>query len=267
MGVLDCVRLFLLDMDGTFYLEDTLLPGAREFLALCRARGVAFSFLTNNSSKSKADYLHKLARLGVEVTEREMFTSGDATLQYLAEHSAPKDLLLIGTPSLEAQFTAAGYIVRAAAPKMVVLGFDTTLTYEKLTVLCNAVRAGLPYLATHPDYNCPVAGGYIPDIGAVIAFVEASTGRLPDVIIGKPNGYIAHAAAQTFGVQLEEVCMVGDRLYTDIALGACGCKTALVLCGETTAADFAAYGPDISPTIVCENLAELARIWQAYKLD
>lgn len=259
-ATLQDVRLFLLDMDGTFYLDETLLPGAQEFLALCRTRGIAFSFLTNNSSKSKTDYLDKLARLGVQVTEREMYTSGDATLRYLQEQEFAHDLLLIGTPSLEQQFAQAGYCVRAQKPCAVVLGFDTTLTYEKLTALCNAVRAGLPYIATHPDYNCPVSGGFIPDIGAVIAFVQASTGRLPDVVIGKPNAYIAQAAAHAFGVTLPQVCMVGDRLYTDIALGACGCKTALVLCGETTEADLAQS--DVHPTVVCENLAHLIQLME-----
>ncbi|MEG0769352.1 MAG: HAD-IIA family hydrolase [Ruthenibacterium sp.] len=248
-------KLFLLDMDGTFYLGDTLLPGARAFLQACEDKQIAYTFLTNNSSRSKTDYLAKLAHLGVSVTEREMFTSGDATLLYLAEHCFDRNILLIGTPSLEAQFSAAGYIVRADAPQAVVLGFDTTLTYEKLTALCNAVRAGLPYIATHPDFNCPVPGGFIPDIGAVIAFVKASTGREPDAVIGKPNRFIAQAAAQRFGVPLSQVCMVGDRLYTDIALGTCGCMTALVLCGESTRTDLAASG--LVPTVVCADLSAL----------
>ena len=218
-------KLFLLDMDGTFYLDDTLLPGALEFLALCRATGRQFAFLTNNSSKSKADYLAKLTRLGADVTEHDIFTSGDATLLYLAENGFSKDILLIGTPSLEAQFAAEGYTVRAAKPRAVVLGFDTTITYNKLRLLCDAVRAGLPYIATHPDYNCPVAGGFIPDIGAVIAFVKASTGR---------------------------------DLYTDIALGACGCGTALVLCGETTPEALAAGS--VTPGVVCADLAALGRL-------
>lgn len=251
-------KLFLLDMDGTFYLDDTLLPGALEFLALCRATGRQFAFLTNNSSKSKADYLAKLTRLGADVTEHDIFTSGDATLLYLAENGFSKDILLIGTPSLEAQFAAEGYTVRAAKPRAVVLGFDTTITYNKLRLLCDAVRAGLPYIATHPDYNCPVAGGFIPDIGAVIAFVKASTGRDPDAVIGKPNAYIARAAAHKYGVSLEDVCMVGDRLYTDIALGACGCGTALVLCGETTPEALAASS--VTPGVVCADLAALGRL-------
>lgn len=252
------VRLFLLDLDGTFYLGERLLPGAREFLARCREKGVAYTFLTNNSSRGKEDYLKKLARLGVAATPGEMYSSADATLRYLADNRFPPEVALFGTPSLEAQFAAAGYELNAARPKTVVLGFDTTLTYQKLVRLCNLVRAGLPYVATHPDLNCPVEGGFVPDIGATLAFVKASTGREPDVVIGKPNGLIARAAAEAFGVALEDVCMVGDRLYTDIALGACGCKTALVLCGESSLADYEASG--LTATVVCRDLAALCAL-------
>ncbi|MEF9970051.1 MAG: HAD-IIA family hydrolase [Ruthenibacterium sp.] len=260
MKHLSTTQLFLLDLDGTFYLDDTLLPGAADFLQLCRNRKIAFSFLTNNSSKSKSDYLTKLRRLGIEADLSAIYTSGDAMLRYLAEHSFGKELLLIGTQSLMTQFTDAGYTVNAANPCAVVLGFDTTLTYEKLVALCDAVRAGIPFLATHPDLNCPVAnGGMIPDIGAVLAFVKASTGRVPDAVIGKPNAYIAQAAAENFGVAVSDVCMVGDRLYTDIALGQSGCATALVLCGETSAADYAAQSA-IKADFVCENLAALGNL-------
>lgn len=250
------VQLYLLDMDGTFYLGDELLPGALEFLEQVKATGRRFQFLTNNSSRGKGDYLEKLARLGAPVTEQELFTSADATLEYLEAQGFSKDLLLIGTPSLKAQFDAAGYHTAAARPRAVVLGFDTTLTYEKLTALCNAVRAGLPYIATHPDFNCPVPGGFIPDIGAVIAFVKAATGREPDVVVGKPNAMIAQAAARRAGLPVERLCMVGDRLYTDIALGQnCPIHTALVLCGETSAQE-AAQSP-LRPTVTVENLAQL----------
>ena len=262
MKHLKSIRLFLLDLDGTFYLEDTLLPGAADFLQLCRQNKIAFSFLTNNSSKSKTDYLAKLHRLGIAVDADAIYTSGDATLRYLAENKFGKDLLLIGTQSLAAQFVAAGYRIDAEKPCAVVLGFDTSITYEKLVALCDAVRVGTPFLATHPDLNCPVAnGGMIPDIGAVLAFVKASTGRVPDAIIGKPNSYIVKAAAANFDVAVSDVCMVGDRLYTDIALGQSGCATALVLCGETSAADYAAQTA-IKADFVCENLAALAALYQ-----
>ena len=257
---LEEIRLFMLDMDGTFYLGETLLPGAKEFLEECRERKIKFTFLTNNSSKSKGDYLKKLHNLGVDVTSTEIFTAGDATLIYMKKHCDYKNILLIGTPSLEMQFREAGYRLDSAAPQAVVLGFDTTLTYEKLTHLCNGVRAGLPYIATHPDLNCPVAGGFIPDIGAVIAFVKAAAGREPDVIIGKPNEFIAKSAAENFGLDLSQICMVGDRLYTDIALGHCGVGTVLVMCGETTQNDL--DGSKIRPNMVCDNMLELTHILQ-----
>lgn len=248
------VKLFMLDMDGTFYLEDRLLPGALEFLEICRKQGIGFTFLTNNSSKNAQAYLDKLERLGVKIGIGEMLTSGDATLLYLEENKFGKELLLIGTKSLEEQFAAQGYDLCSPQPKAVVLGFDTSLDYAKLTALCNGVRSGLPYIATHPDFNCPVEGGYIPDIGATIAYVEAATGRRPDVVIGKPNGFIAKAAARRAGLKLEELCMVGDRLYTDIALGRSGVKTVLVLCGESTREDLEASGE--KPDYVFENLLE-----------
>ena len=261
MDDLQDIRVFLLDMDGTFYLDDTLLPGALAFLKRCRQSKKRFCFLTNNSSKSPADYIHKLAQLGAVIQRDEILTSADATLAYLAENQFSKDILLFGTASLEAQFRDAGYrfaqsIAQAPfAPSAVVLGFDTSMDYAKLTALCNAVRAGLPYIATHPDFNCPTSDGYIPDIGAMMAFVQASTGRCADAVIGKPNAYIAQAAAKRFGCAVEQLCMVGDRLYTDIALGASGCKTVLVLSGETKAEDLA-QSP-IVPNLVCANLQEL----------
>ena len=256
MPKLSGIKLFLLDMDGTFYLGESPLPGAKDFLAACDEKHVRYCFLTNNSSKSAGDYIQKLAGMGVHITPQQMLTSGDATLYYLDKNNFSKDILLIGTESLNAQFAAAGYNTTAQNPQAVVLGFDTTLDYQKLCELCNAVRSGLPYLATHPDFNCPVPGGFIPDIGAVIAYVKASCGREPDVVVGKPNGLIAEIAAERAGLPLQKICMVGDRLYTDIALGACGVQTALVLTGETAVSDLTPASP--RPTFLFESLGAMS---------
>ena len=256
MNPLADVQLYLLDMDGTFYLDDVLLPGALEFLDKVRQTGKQYLFVTNNSSKNINTYWEKLNRLGAKVEKEDFLGSADATVMYLKKYYEFTDILLIGTKDLEQQFINAGYCLNPQNPKAVVLGFDTTIDYHKLTMLCNAVRAGLPYIATHPDYNCPVQGGFIPDIGAVIAFVQASTGRLPDLVVGKPNAMIAEAAARRAGLSVEQLCMVGDRLYTDIALGQnCPIKTALVLCGETTPSD--AAKSHIRPTVTAHSLAEL----------
>ena len=252
------IRLFLLDLDGTFYLDDQLLPGAAELLALEQQPdpGFATLFLTNNSSRSTADYVARLARLGVDVPPAKILTSGEAAIRYMKRERWPRRLLVIGTPGLEKQFADAGYtLTDVDTAEAVVLGFDTTLTYAKLTALCNALRAGLPYLATHPDFNCPVQGGFIPDIGAMIAFAEAATGRRPDVVIGKPNAGIAEAAAERYGLPLEQVAMVGDRLYTDIALGRCGVRTVFVLSGEGTLAELPQY--EVQPDWIFEDLQGL----------
>lgn len=258
MNPLAHVQLYLLDMDGTFYLDDVLLPGALDFLEKVRQTNRQFLFVTNNSSKNINTYWEKLNRLGAAVEKEDFFGSADATVMYLKKYYDFKDILLIGTKDLEQQFEKAGYCLNCQNPKAVVLGFDTTIDYHKLTILCDAVRAGLPYIATHPDLNCPVKDGFIPDIGAVIAFVKAATGREPDVIAGKPNPWIALAAAQKANCSIEQVCMVGDRLYTDIALGQnCNLKTALVLCGETTPEQ--AKASNIKATVTVQNLKELIK--------
>ncbi len=248
---------FLFDMDGTIFLGDRLLPGAREIVHFLRARGTPFYFLTNNSSRASADYAAKLTRLGLPVDPGAIFTSGEATALYLQGTPAQR-LFVVGTPSLEAEMEAHGFTLDSHAPDAAVLGFDTGLTYAKLWRLCDLVRAGLPYYATHPDFNCPTETGYMPDIGAMIAFVKASTGRDPDQVIGKPNPPIVQAVSKKTGVPPERLVMVGDRLYTDIALGRAGIATVLVLTGETKAADVP--GSPHQPDIILNNVGELLEL-------
>ena len=265
MNKLAQIRLFLLDMDGTFYLGDTLLPGALEFIDLLGARGIDYLFLTNNSSKHQGQYADKLRRLGLNIGPDKIFTSGEATAIYLNKVKPGGRLYVMGTPALVDEFRSHDFILVDTAPDYVVLGFDTTLTYAKLWHLCDLVRAGLPYIATHPDFNCPIEGGFMPDIGAMIAFVEASTGRRPDVIIGKPNRPIIEAVVEKTSLPVEQICMVGDRLYTDIALGVTGVVTVLVLSGETSLADLS--GSPHQPDFVMQNLAELGAALAKFAID
>ncbi|GAB4573937.1 MAG: HAD-IIA family hydrolase [Anaerolineae bacterium] len=254
---------FLLDMDGTLYLSNRLLPGAADFVTYLEESGTPYLLLTNNSSRSSMAYVQKLARLGLTVPPERILTSGSATAQYLRDETPYRRPALFGTPELVEEFEAFGFAVVFDEPDAVVLGFDTTLTYERLTRLCDLVRAGLPYIATHPDFNCPVEGGFIPDIGATIAFVEASTGRRPDVIIGKPSRTILEMAAARMGLPLEGLCMVGDRMYTDIAMGRdAPIQTVLVLSGETRLADLegSPYLPDHVYPGVGDLLAALRKI-------
>lgn len=260
------MRCFLMDMDGTVFLGNRLLPGAVELVDYLEQREIPYFFLTNNSSRSKADYAQKLKRLGLTVGEERIFTSGEATALYLQKRMPSARLFIAGTDSLKEEFRQHGFEVVEERPDGVVLGFDTTLTYNRLWKLCDFVRAGLPYFATHPDINCPTENGFMPDIGAMIAFVQTSTGRQPDVIIGKPNPPIIEAVTAKSGVPLHLTVMIGDRLYTDIALGRAGISTVLVLSGETKADDVP--GSPFQPDWIVENLAELyAHLCRAYPVS
>jgi HAD superfamily hydrolase (TIGR01450 family) len=252
------ILCYLLDMDGTIYLGDQLLPGAREFFQLISERNIQYFLLTNNSSRSRSDYAAKLRNMGLEVSADRILTSGEATASTLASRDGGARIYLVGTPSLQREFLDHGFDLSDEDPDTVVLGFDTTLTYDKLSRLCSLVRRGTPYIATHPDLNCPTAEGPIPDIGATIAFVEASTGRSPDEIIGKPFQPMLAVILSRTGLSPSQICMVGDRLYTDIAMGLHGLRTALVLSGETRPEDLAEspYKPDL----VVSGIGELAQI-------
>jgi 4-nitrophenyl phosphatase len=254
---LSTVRGFLLDMDGTFYLGDRLLAGALRFIDLLRQQNKEFLFLTNNSSKHRRDYAEKISRLGLPLAEESVLTSGEATALYLRERHPGASLFIVGTPSLKDEFRQYGFRLVQAEPQFAVLGFDTTLTYQKLWTLCDLVRAGVPYIATHPDFNCPTENGFMPDVGAMIAFVKAATGIEPDLVVGKPNRLIVDAAAVKMDLPVNQLAMIGDRLYTDIALGqASGIVTVLVLSGETKIEDL--KGSPYQPNYVFQDLAEVA---------
>ena len=254
-GWLRNVRCFLLDMDGTFYLGEQLLPGAKEFLHYCENNGINHLFLTNNSSKNAGDYVEKLHRLGVDVVREKILTSGEATCIYLKKNFSGKKIFLAGNPALEAEFRHYGICLTQDDPEVVVLGFDTTLTYARIWKVCDLVRAGLPYIATHPDFNCPTGQGVMPDIGAMIAFVAAGTGRQPDVVIGKPNIPMIDAILEKVAIPLDKIAMVGDRLYTDVAMGKKGIMTILVLSGETSFEE--AQKSDFQADLIVKDLAEL----------
>ena len=254
---LSTVRGFLLDMDGTFYLGDRLLEGSLRFIDVLRDQKKKYLFLTNNSSKHRRQYAEKINQLGLPISEEMILTSGEATALYLRERCPGASIFLVGTPALEEEFLQFGFKIVKNDPQYVVLGFDTTLTYQKLWLLCDFVRAGVPYIATHPDFNCPTDNGFMPDVGAMIAFVNASTGRLPDLVIGKPNRLIVDAAAVKMLLQVNQLAMIGDRLYTDIALGQSSeITTILVLSGETKLVDL--KDSPFKPNYIFDNLDGVA---------
>ena len=254
---LSTVQGFLLDMDGTFYLSDRLLEGALRLIDLLQEQKKEFLFLTNNSSKHRRQYAEKINRLGLSIPEEMVLTSGEATALYLKEQHPDAKVYVVGTPFLEEEFRQHGFQLVEQKPDFLVLGFDTTLTYQKLWMLCDFVRAGIPYIATHPDFNCPTETGWMPDIGAMIAFVKAATGREPDLVVGKPNRIIVDAAAVKLNLRVDQMAMIGDRLYTDIALGqSSGIATVLVLSGETKIEDL--KDSPFQPDYTFQNLGGVA---------
>lgn len=250
------VRCFLLDMDGTFYLGDKLIAGSLDFLAALERTGRTARFLTNNSSKSAAVYAQKLQRMGVDEKYRDVMTSGHAAAHYCLKKFPGGKCYLLGNPMLAEELTGMGLQLTEDDPDYVLVAFDTTLDYAKMCKVCDYIREGKPYIATHPDYNCPTETGFIPDMGAIMAFIEASTGRKADIILGKPYGGIVEEALDRTGFKLEEMAMVGDRLYTDVATGVNhGMIGILVLSGEATMEDVAVS--EVKPDLIFGRLSDM----------
>lgn len=282
MNELTNKRLFLLDMDGTLYLDDRLFPGAADFLAKIRACGGKYLFLTNNSSKGVDAYVAKMTRLGVPAAPADFLTSVDALIVFLERTYGAavkkKKMYVVGTRSFRAQLAAAGFLLTETPDNdtaLLILGFDRELTYRKLEDACRLLArgrqeartsgdakaaAGLPavdYYATNPDWVCPTAFGSVPDCGSMAWMLEKATGRLPK-FIGKPEPEMALLAMAQCGCSAAETLLIGDRLYTDIACGnRAGVDTAFVLSGEGTLADLA-KGQG-KPTYIFENIAEVCK--------
>ena len=249
------IKCFLLDMDGTFYLGNTVLPGALDFMSKLTSTGREYLFITNNSSRNADYYAAKLSGMGWSASPSDILTSGEATARYLQRMKPKARIYLLGTADLIREFEIYGFILTADNPDFVVLGFDMTLTYEKLVVACNLIRSGVPFVATHPDFNCPTEDGYIPDCGSIIELIHASTGIRP-YIVGKPNPEIVAVALSKKIYLPQQVAIVGDRLYTDIATGKnSGIKSILVLTGEATAEDLKQSA--ITPDYVFDNLGAI----------
>lgn len=255
-GLLKGIECFALDMDGTVYLGERWIDGAKDFLRAIERLGKRYVFVTNNSSKSPEVYVEKLGRMGLEAGVDKIITSGQATIAYLKKHYPGKGVFLLGNDLLKREFEEEGIYLEEERPEVAVTAFDTTLDYTKMCKICDFVRAGLPYIATHPDYNCPTEDGFIPDAGAIHAFIHASAGRYPDRVIGKPNGDIIDYLVERTGAERGKIVMVGDRLYTDIAAGKKnGLKGVLVLSGEASLKDLAES--EVQPDLVFASVKEM----------
>jgi 4-nitrophenyl phosphatase/NagD protein len=256
------IKLFMLDLDGTTYVEDRLVPGALEFLAGVTSSGRAFTFLTNNTSRSAADYVRKLTTLGIPAAGDNVFTAGQATALFLSSHYPRSKVFLVGTQSLSREFAGCGIDLagREERADVVVVGFDTELAYWKLERACGLIDDGAVFMATHPDLVCPVVNRrYIPDCGSMCQMITNATGKRPSMVFGKPDPSIVEMLRLRMGFDASEIVMVGDRLYTDIALAInAGVAGICVLTGETTRETL--RDSPHQPDFVVESIADITEL-------
>lgn len=235
------IKHVALDMDGTIYMGSRLFPFTKDFLKELTDNGIGYSFLTNNPTRSRADYLKKLEKLGIDATPDRMYTTAVATIEYLkAKMPQVKSIFATGTPSMIKEFEEAGYRMTAIDPSdqpdLLLVAFDTTLTYERLCHAAWLASQGVPYIATNPDRVCPTdQPTVLVDCGSLCECIEYATGRCPDLVIGKPNPDMLSGIMYHYGLRADEIAMCGDRIYTDVAMAQnAGAFGVLVLSGETT---------------------------------
>lgn len=259
------IRHVALDMDGTIYLSNTIFPFTIPFLEKLRNLGISYSFLTNNPTKSLDDYLAKLHRMGIEATPAEMYTTTVAMIDYIKSHY-PKAhrLFLLGTESMQSQFEAAGFEQTGDdpddVPDIIVASFDMTLIYPRLCRAAWWISQGIPYLATNPDKVCPTdQRTVLVDCGSICKCLEHATGRKPDVTLGKPDPNMLINILEQKQLKPSEIAMVGDRIYTDIAMAQnAGAFGVLVLSGETTLE--VARSAQNQPDLIVKNIEEFGKL-------
>ena len=247
-------KLFLLDMDGTIYLDDDLFEGVLDFLDHIKKIGGKYMFLTNNSSKSVDKYIEKLKKLGIDSTADDFLTSTNATVLFLKKKNHKK-IYALGTESFKEQLRDANLPITDKIEDGIdclCMGFDTELTFKKLEDACILLRDDIDYIATNPDWVCPTWYGFVPDCGSVAEMIYNATKKRPQ-FIGKPQPEMINLAIEKSGFKKEEAIIFGDRLYTDIASGVnAGITTVFVLSGEGTLKDM--EESDKKPTYVYENI-------------
>ncbi len=260
-----------LDLDGTIYKGGTLFACTRPFLAQLRELGIGCTFLTNNPSKSSADYLAHLGTMGLHVTADELYTPAQATIDWLrARHPHARRIFALGTPSMLAQFSAAGFVLTREEvddePDAVVIGFDQALAYARVCRAAWWIQRGKLFVATNPDRVCPTdQPTVLVDCGSICAMLEKATGRAPDIVLGKPDPAMLDGILARHSLRPSQIAMVGDRLYTDILMAhRAGAFGVLVLTGEAKADDAAEAAQP--PHLTVPSLAELGALLAAVHL-
>lgn len=252
-------KYFLFDIDGTLAVDDTLYEGSRELIDYIGTIGGRVFYITNNSVKSRKDYVEKFRRWGIDTKESQFMTASYATCRYLENNYKDKKIFVLGTPSFTEEVKSYGLTVTEQSEgdvDCVVVGFDRTLSYEKVEAACELLfRQEVDFIGTNPDLRCPTAFGFVPDCGGICAMITAAVDRGPKYI-GKPNAGIIRLCTEQVNAKPEEVLVVGDRLYTDIACGIYGgVETALVYTGEAKKEDLASS--EFLPDYTFDNIEKL----------
>ena len=255
-------KLFLLDMDGTLYLGDEVFDGAIDYIDTITKSGREYIYLTNNSSRAGSDYVNRLRKLGFPCEPENVFTSGMATAMYLNKNFPGATVYPVGTKAFMNELSSYGVKLGEDDVKVVCVGFDTELVYEKLDKAVHYLRHGAAFIAANPDWVCPMpAGEVLPDCGSICALLTAASGVKPEYI-GKPNRNMVDIISMKTGIPNEQICCVGDRLYTDIAVAQnAGAVSVCVLSGESTMEDINAA--ERKPDYVLNDVAEIADILKA----
>lgn len=252
-------KVVFLDLDGTVYKGDILIKGAKKFLEYLKDKGIIYYFLSNNSSRSKTDYVKKLSNLGIQTTEERIILSTDGVIDFLQNKNV-KNVYVVGTKSMKEMFIKAEISVDSQKPEYVILGYDTELTYEKLKKASIFLQDGVNLIATHCDLVCPSPEGFLPDVGSMLALFEKATKKRPARIFGKPNTEMISHVIKRHKVSLEELVIIGDRVYTDMELAKrVGCDFICVLSGETQQEDIEKL--DDQPTLVVKSIGVLVNLF------
>jgi NagD protein len=243
-------------MDGVLYRGPELIPGAAGFIAQLRRRAIPFRLLTNNSQRTRRDVVAKLAYMGIDIEEENVFTSAMATARFLARQKPDGTAFVIGEGGLLTALHESGYAVVDHEPDYVIVGEGRTFNLEQVERAVNMIFRGAKLIATNLDPNCPTESGIRPGCGAMVAMLETATG-VRAFSVGKPSPIMMRDARKELDLATDQTTMIGDTMETDI-LGAVqlGFHSVLVLSGGTSRGDLPRY--TYRPEVVVDSLAEFA---------
>lgn len=261
------LRSIVFDLDGVVYRGANGIPGvASEIFRLQKKKQVLF--LTNNATRSRADYVRHLAIFGILVRASQMMTSSFGAAHYIrGKYGKGRKIFVVGEQGLkdELEFEADAVLVEDGTADIVVVGLDRHITYAKLEQALRNLNAGAKFIMANSDTSYISDRGLSPGSGAIGACLIYASGKKPDVVIGKPSTYLIDELLEMHGLKPSEVAFVGDRLDIDIRMAnKVGMKSVLVLTGISTKKDLKEARASDKPDIVIESAADVGKALKIY---